>query len=73
MTIEELDALMESAAHSRQVVHAVDVDGVEYEGIACHYCEPDNNEDGFASFCIRDPNVNINLSSNELKSLEVVS
>ena len=73
MTIEELDRLMETAAHNRLIVHAVDFDGIEYEGVACHYCEPDNNEDGFASFCIRDPEININLSSNELKHLEIIS
>lgn len=73
MTPEEFDALMYEAAMKKMVVHAIDVDGVEYEGRARAYCKADDEEDGYATFCIDDPKINICLGSNELKSLEIVS
>ena len=73
MTPEEFDELMHEAVRKGQKVHVVDVDGIEYEGFASCYIRADDEEDGFATFCINDPKISICLGSNEIKSFEVVA
>lgn len=73
MTPEEFDKMMYEAVRKGQTVHVVDIDDIEYEGLAESYCQADDEDDGFATFCIDDPKVNICLGSNEIKSFEVVA
>ncbi|MBQ3799627.1 MAG: hypothetical protein II837_04950 [Treponema sp.] len=63
---------MEKAVDDGSNVRVVCNDGKEYAGEAVCFTKGDDEDDGFASFCVRDPNYPICLSENEIKSIEVI-
>lgn len=73
MSIADFEKAMMDATDKGATVHVIDVDDKEYEGEAFGFTYGHDEEDGYATFCIRDPKVSICLGSNELKSLEVVA
>ena len=72
MSMKELEKIMMYAAGKELKVHVVCVDGDEYTGVANHFASGSDEEDGFATFCVRDPRCHMCLGVNEIKSIEYV-
>ena len=64
---------MEQAVDTGKNVHVVCDGGDEYTGEAFCFTKGDDEDDGYATFCVRDPGGAICLGENEITSIEYVA
>lgn len=70
--IDEIDEMMYKAVKKGKKVRVVDTDGIVYSGDAFGYSSGANEDDGYATFWIKDPDHPIILGSNEIETIEII-
>lgn len=73
MGMKELEKIMMEAAGKGQKVHVVCADGDEYTGVANHFASGVDEDDGFATFCVRGAGCGMCLGVNEIRSIDYVT